>query len=219
MAKITSKPGSTYTYSQERFYEKPVLKYLVAIMILATFIVSLFSLINTYQLKKSLVPGTVSMGDFLKKLTTHDEMKPLVGVSPLNIIQITNNNFASLQSQIRGLDTSYIGKFIVQYTDRIIVYDYEKDQIIGAVSLQQPKQGEVPVDFFSKLNNHRELKGLEKQQPVGGQLNEESLATLKQQFPEVYSNAKVGDFLLRYQTKLIIYDYNADRIVNAVDLK
>jgi len=73
-------------------------------------------------------------------------------------------------------------------------------------------------DFLSKLNTHPELQGLETEQPVGGQLDADSLNSLKQQFPDAYANAKVGDFLLRYTTMLIIYDYNADKIVNTINL-
>jgi hypothetical protein len=65
---------------------------------------------------------------------------------------------------------------------------------------------------------HPELAGLENEQPVGGQIDQASLDTLRQQFPDVYADAKVGDFLLRCTTRLIIYDYNADTIVNAVNL-
>ena len=80
------------------------------------------------------------------------------------------------------------------------------------------RQAQLPADFLAKLNAHPELAGLENEQPVGGQLDQASLGTLRQQFPNVYANAKVGDFLLRYSTRLIIYDYNSDAIVNAVDL-
>ena len=72
--------------------------------------------------------------------------------------------------------------------------------------------------FFTKLNKHPEVQGLQNQQPIGGQIDAASLNSLKQQFPDVYANAKVGDFLLRYQTKLVIYDYNQDKVVNAVNL-
>ena len=85
--------------------------------------------------------------------------------------------------------------------------------------MQQPSQAQLPADFFTKLNKHAELKGLEKEQPIGGQLDRASLDTLKQQFPEVYMDAKVGDFLLRYSKKLIIYDYTVDKIVNVVNLQ
>ena len=89
--------------------------------------------------------------------------------------------------------------------------------IRAKVNLQQP-QAQLPNDFFTKLYIHPEAQGLQSQQPAGGQIDANSLATLKQQFPDVYANAKAGDFLLRYQTKLIIYDYNQDKIINAVNL-
>ena len=145
-------------------------------------------------------------------------MKNYVGVAPLNIIQVNNNNIANLQAQVNWLDLSYIWNFIIQYADKIVIYDYDNDKIKGAVSLQQPQQAQLSADFFTKLNKHAELQGLESQQPMGGQLDAASLNTLKQQFPDVYANAKVGDFLLRYQTKLIIYDYSQDKIVNVVNL-
>ena len=202
-------------------FERPAFQYFIVLAIIATLVISIFSLVNTYQLKKAvelISPKTVNVNDFLKKLTAHNEMKGYVGVAPLNVVQINTNNFANLQSQINGLDTSYVGNYIVQYTDRIVVYDYDNDKLRGRVNLQKPQQAQLPADFLAKLYKHPELQGLQSQQPVGGQLDQASLSTLKQQFSDVYANAKVGDFLLRYQTKLIIYDYNADKIVNAVNL-
>ena len=206
-----------YHSSYDSVYEMPVFQHVIVLAIIGSLIISVFSLVNTYQLKKSLIPEAINVNDFLKKLTSHNEMKSYVGVAPLNIVQVNNNNLGNLQSQINGLDTSYIGSFIVQYTDRIVIYDYQNDVLKGNVNLQPP-QAQLPADFFAKLNNHPEAQGLQNQQPVGGQIDANSLATLKQQFPDVYANAKVGDFLLRYQTKLIIYDYNADKIVNVVNL-
>lgn len=211
------KPSYSHTHNSHLF-EQPAFQYFIVLSIIATLIISIFALVNIYQLKKVVVPRTVNANDFLKKLTLHNEMKGYVGAAPLNIIQINSNNFANLQAQITGLDISYIGNFIVQYTDRIVVYDYDNDKLRGTVNLQRPQQGQLPADFAAKLGKHPELQGLQSQQPVGGQLDAASLNTLKQQFPDVYANAKVGDFLLRYQTKLIIYDYNADKIVNSVNL-
>ncbi len=216
-----ARSSSSYASSHNHYthiYEKPSFQYIIVLAIIATLFISIFALINTYQLKKVIIPRTVNVNDFLKKLTSHDEMKGYVGVAPLNIIQINNNNFANLQAQISGLDQSYVGNFIVQYTDRIAIYDYDNNKVKGTVSLQQPQQAQLPADFFTKLNSHAELKGLQNQQPIGGQIDAASLATLNQQFPDVYANAKAGDFLLRYQTRLIIYDYNNNRIVNAVNL-
>jgi len=107
---------------------------------------------------------------------------------------------------------------LIQYTDSIVIFDYNNDVIKGTVSLQQPQQGQLPGDFFTRMNAHPELADLANEQPVGGQIDQASLNTLSQQFPNVYANAKVGDFLLRYSTILIIYDYDADVIVNAVAL-
>lgn len=199
-------------------YESPAFQYLIVLSIIATLIVSIFALVNIYQIKNTLIPKTVNVNDFLKKLTSHSELKGYVGVAPLNIVQVNSNNFANLQSQIQGLDASFIGNFIVQYTDRIVVYDYDKDKIKATANLNQQQLAQLTADFFSKLNKHPELKGLQDQKPAGGQLDANSLATLKQQFSDVYKDAKVGDFLLRYPTKLIIYDYAADKIINSVNL-
>ena len=216
----SSKSSSAYTYNSysASLHEKPFFHYLVIFLIIATLIVSVLALVNTYKIQKFISPQTISINDFLKKLTSHNEMKNYVGVAPLNIIQINNNNLPNLQAQINGLDLSYIGNFIVQYADRIAIYDYNNDKLKGNVALQQPQQAQLPADFLTKLNKHNELKDLQNQQPIGGQLDEPSLNTLKQQFPDVYANAKVGDFLLRYTTKLIIYDYVQDKIINTVNL-
>jgi len=221
MAKVDSSKlthTSSYSYYKTDLHERPIFHYTLVILVIATLVTSLYTLYYANQLKKALIPQTVTVQDFLKKLTDHSEMKAYVGVAPLNIVQITNNNFANLQSQISGLEASYVGNFIVQYTDRVVVYDYDKDQVRGSVTLQLPQQGQLPTDFFTKLNRHAELKGLENQKPVGGQFDDASLNTLKQQFPDVYKDAKVGDFLLRYKSKLVIYDYSADKIINVVNL-
>jgi len=214
-SKSSHEPSRYY----EPLHEKTFFQYVIIILIIGAFIFSLLAFINVYQLKKTLVPRTIDTSDFLSKLTEHDEMGAFVGVSPLNIVQINQNNIANLRTQIQGLDSSYFGDFLVQYTNAIVIYDYNDNEIKGTVNLQQPEQGQLPADFYNKLNAHPELQGLGNEQPTGGQMDEASLNTLKQQFPDVYANAKVGDFLLRYSTRLIIYDYNADRIVNAVNLQ
>lgn len=207
-----------YSSHETHLFERPAFQYAVVLSIIATLAISIFALVNIYQIKNIVVPRTVNTNDFLKKLTSHAEMKAYVGAAPLNIVQINSNNFANLQSQISGLDASYIGNFLVQYTDKVIVYDYNNDKIRGSVSLQNQQQSQLAADLAAKLYKHPEMAGLQSEQPVGGQLDADSLNTLKQQFPDVYANAKVGDFLLRYRTKLIIYDFNADRIVNDVRL-
>ena len=212
----SSSSSPSYTY-REPLHETAIFHYIAILLIIAALIVSIIALVNVNKLKNALAPQSININDFLNKLTSHDEAKAYVGVSPLNIVQVSSNNLANLQAQIAGLDASYIGNFIVQYTDKLVIYDYDKDAIKGAISLQQ--QPQLPADFFAKLNMHPELKGMESEQPAGGQLDAATLSTLQQQFPSVYAGAKAGDFLLRYRAKLVIYDYNADRIVNAVSLQ
>lgn len=210
--------SSSTSYYREPLHEGAVFQYAKLALILATLIVGILILVNTRQITGAVVAQTISASDFISKLTAHPEASKYSGVNPLNIVQVNANNIVALQDQIKGLDSSYMGSFLVQYEDAIIAYDYEKDSIRNVIALQQQQQPPLPSDFFAKLNVHPEMQGLQGQQPVGGQLDQQSLATLKQQFPEIYANAKVGDFLLRYSTRLIIYDYNNDIIVNAVDL-
>ena len=145
---------------REPLHESAVFFYLLMILVLASVAISALTWVDVSQLKKSLAPATVSTTDFLNKLTSHPEAKNYVGVSPLNIIQVSANNLPSLQSQISGLDTSYIGNFIVQYSDAIVVYDYAGDKIKDTVSLQTPQQGKLPADFSAKLNVHPEMQGI-----------------------------------------------------------
>ena len=210
---------STHSSYKEPFHETAFFQYLLILLVIATLVVSASNWLNidVQQLGQP-AQQTIDANNFLAKMTAHPEASSYVGVSPLNIIQVNNNNLANLQSQIAGLDTSFIGSFIVQYTDAIVIYDYTNNVVKGTVSLQQPQQAQLPADFSAKLNAHPELQGLGAEQPTGGQIDQASLDTLTQQFPNVYANAKVGDFLLRYSTILIIYDYNADVIVNAVTL-
>ncbi len=207
---------TSYTPYKEPLHERPVFQYAKFVLILATLVVGVLILLKANQITGAVTAQTINTKDFMAKLTAHPEASKYADANPLSIIQVNSNNLANLQAQINGLDTSYIGSFLVQYPDAIVVYDYGNDAIRGTIPLQQ--QPQLPADFMAKLNAHPELQGLESEQPVGGQLDQTSLDTLRQQFPNVYANAKVGDFLLRYKTRLVIYDYSNDQIVNALSL-
>lgn len=79
--------------------------------------------------------NTVSVNDFLTKLTVHDEVAKYKGVVPDTIVQVTQENLATLSQQINGLDQSYIGAFIVQYPEEIIIYDFGNDKLVAQLSL------------------------------------------------------------------------------------
>ena len=199
-------------------HERALFHYILGLLSVIALIVGSIALLNTYQFKKSDATNKISVEEFLKKLTAHPEAKSYVGTAPLNIVQINSNNFANLQSQISGLDISYLGNYLVQYSDRIFIFDFDNDKLKGNVGLQQTQNTQIPNDFFVKLNKHAEMQGLENEKSFYGQLDKPSLDTLKQQFPDIYANAKTGDFLLRFKSRLIIYDYANDKIVNAVSL-
>jgi len=191
---------------------------ILIVLIIATLGVSVYSLMEIKSLKsapESATQSQMTLNEFLDKLTAHEELKNYKEIPPLNIIRIDNTNLANLQAQINGLDMSYIGKYIVQYTDRIVIYDLDNDQILSNLVLQQDQGSQLPQDFFSKLLQHPELRGVENVGPSGGILDATTLDTLKQRLPDIYKDAKVGDYLLRYEDRLIIYDYQADKIVGA----
>ena len=75
MPKVDSlKTSHNPTYSFG-IHEKPFFHYSMAFLTMAIFIMSLFALIYTIQLKKAILPETVNVNEFLKSLTSHPEMK------------------------------------------------------------------------------------------------------------------------------------------------
>ena len=202
--------------------KKQNLKPLVYIILITTIItlgISIYTLNEVRTFKSAIFPQTVSLDQFLNKLTAHEELTDYKDIPPLNIIRIDNTNLANLQAQIAGLDTSFIGKYIVMYTNRMVIYDFDNDVIAGNVASQAPQQTQLPQDFSAKLLTHPELQGVENINPAGGIIDQASLDTLQQQLPDIYKDAKVGDYLLRYPDRLIIYDYQNDNIVAAFALQ
>jgi hypothetical protein len=87
-------------------------------------------------------PNTISVNDFLTKLTAHNELTKYRGIVPDTIVQINQQNLVTLAQQITGLDQSYIGAFIIQYPEEIIIYDLGNDKIIAQLTL--PNIGTKP---------------------------------------------------------------------------
>ena len=84
----------------EPLHEKTFFQYVVILLIIGAFAFSLLAYLNTVYLRDTLVPKTIDVNDFLKKLTAHEEMGAFVGVSPLNIVQVNQNNIASCVGHI-----------------------------------------------------------------------------------------------------------------------
>ena len=193
------------------------LLYVVLIVSVISLGVSIYTLSGMNGITGAVTGETIEVEDFMSKVTSHTELSGLGEVAPTNIVQINSNNLAQLQGQIEGLNVNHIGKFLIQYPDRIVVYDYAEDIVEGQIPVQQGTQ--LPDDFEEKLYAHQEIAALAGQSPVGGALDAASLKALQEQFPEVYKNAKEGDFLLRYPTALVIYDYVNDQLINVVPLE
>ncbi len=189
----------------------PSILYLILIVSIISLAISSYTL---YEFKKTTQPlQGLTVNQLLSKLSAHDELADYKDTVPLNIMKIDSSNLPNLQAQINGLDISFIGNYLIQYSDRLLIYDFEADEITADIPLQTQQQ--MPPDFFTKLLQHPELEGLEQVQPQGKILDAASLEALKQQFPDIYKDAHAGEYVLIYPNKLIIYNYQQDRIVNS----
>jgi hypothetical protein len=194
---------------QEGFFGSTVYSVLVFLVLLTTLALSMMAFYNSKQLKDFIIPKPLDVEDFMAKLKAHPEMSQL-SENPLNIVQVTSANLPNLQAQIGNLDTSFLGSFLVQYKDFIVVYNYLNDTVKGTIDLRPL----FPQDFFEKLLKHPELKAYQSQQPSGGGvLDQTTLDTIKQQQPDIFRNAQVGQYLVIYQDRVFVVDYEKDRIV------
>ena len=128
-----------YDY-KEPLHEKAFFHYTLLILVIISLGVSIFSFVSINKLTGAAVAEQINANEFLQKLTAHEEVKNYASITPLNILQVTQNNLAGLQTQINGLDMSYIGNFIVQYSDRLVIYDYNNDVVRGIINLQPQAQ-------------------------------------------------------------------------------
>ncbi|GAG06191.1 unnamed protein product, partial [marine sediment metagenome] len=101
---------------------------------IGNYIISYQDLVILYDYTKDLVVDSIRFEfvpqDLLLKLTAHEEMEEYRDVRPLNIIVVKQDNLQTLQQQIGGLDESYIGSYIISYTEKIVIYDYINDKVL-----------------------------------------------------------------------------------------
>lgn len=148
--------------------------------------------------------------DFDEKLYSHEQISNFKDLNA-EVLKISTQNIETLKQQLIGLDESYLGKYIVNYGTFILVYDYDNDTIDSIVPINTQEQGTVN-ELLTKLMAHSEMSDVQGQTPEGGQLNAETLAQLRESFPQIYNDAEVGDFVLRYEKKLVIYNFETDTI-------
>lgn len=205
----------------------PIVHYATLVLVILSLVLSGMAYLKVNEIHNLAVPADPQ--DIHRQLSNNEGAESLQGQNPLGVQEITAGNLATLQSQIAGLDTSYVGDYLVQYQGVIVLYDPDDDVIRGTIDtsqlqqaqqqqLTQQQQQQLAQDLFAKLYAHPEVAGLQGQQPQGGQLDQQTLASLQQQLPQVYGDAEVGDFLLRYSDRIVIYDYQNDEIINIVPL-
>jgi hypothetical protein len=128
------------------------INWIILIMVILCLGVSIYSLMEVRALKTAIMPQkTLSMQEFLAKLNSHPELINYRNLNPLNVITITTTNLPSLQGQITGLDVSYIGQYVIQYADRLVIYDLQQDKITGNLALPKtPVQQGTETQTASK---------------------------------------------------------------------
>lgn len=82
----------------------------------------------------------VNVADFMAKLTAHNESAKYKGIIPNTILQVNQQNLATLSKQIVGLDENYIGAFVIQYPEEVVIYDFGNDKILAQLSLPKQQQ-------------------------------------------------------------------------------
>jgi len=153
--------------------------------------------------------------DLLDKITANQALSGYKGVTPRLVIKVNKDNLENLKQQISGLNESFIGDYIVNYDDRVVIFDYESGNIVYDI----PLQAQLPADFFTKLLVHPEVKGYENEKPNGRVLDQANLDQLKQTYPTLYKNAEAGDIVLQYSNLLVIYNYQNDQIKDTFNLQ
>ncbi|MFH1054229.1 MAG: hypothetical protein V1740_07460 [Candidatus Woesearchaeota archaeon] len=183
--------------------------------------------------------------DFFEKISAHTELSDYLDQTP-QVIKINDITLPNLQNQIPQLNQNYLGKYMLNFDDKIFIYDYLNDAVYLVIekSTLQPNQTgiqssqqqlpqntqqspqsqpqqllldqNVPLDLLQKLLTHPEMKGLEATTPVGGRITQESYVQLQTFQPQIAEIAKINDFLIQYPDRLIIYNYENDEIKNTI---
>lgn len=152
--------------------------------------------------------------DFVAKLMVHAEVASHANENPT----ITQLDDATIQqgktATPQFFGNSKAGDYLLQWADLVVIYDYPQDKIVATFVPQT-----APSDFLQKLTAHPELKNYESETPRLSIITADALPQLLQQFPNIYKNAKAGEYVVRYSDRLVIYDYENDTIVDIFTLQ
>jgi len=77
--------------------------------------------------------------------------------------------------------------------------------------------GDIFDQLTAKLDAHSELSKYKGAFPTVAKITQADLEFARQNNPEFFKDAKVGDYFLTYPGLILIYDYESGRIVNMVE--
>lgn len=99
------------------------------------------------------------------------------------------------------------GDYLVITPENAYLYDFKADVVKKIIPVQV--RAPLPEDFYQKLTQHVQITAEPQVQQI------ENIAELKQAQPEIYANAKDGDFVVVFANTILVYDYAADQIVDS----
>jgi hypothetical protein len=89
--------------------------------------------------------------------------------------------------------------------------------IIVAIIIEKTISKDEEENLFERLNSFSQLKGKEPLEIT--KLTQEEIDIKSQQYPVIYSDAKEGDYLIKYENLLVLYDYQNNEIKKEFNLQ
>jgi len=153
--------------------------------------------------------------DFGQKLMAHNEVSSYANqnLSSVNILDATLIEQGKTANP-QLFNNAKAGDYLLQWPDLFVVYDYKNDKIVSTFT-----PAKAPADFLQKLLVHPELKEFATETPRVSIITQDALPQLKEQFSNIYQNAKAGDYVVRFDSLLVIYNYDTDKLVDMFNLQ
>ncbi|NQV09319.1 hypothetical protein HQ529_05705 [Candidatus Woesearchaeota archaeon] len=151
--------------------------------------------------------------DFGQKLFAHPEVADHVGTDP-TITRIDDQFLETMRENSQEFfNSANIGDYLLEWSDLAVIYDYATDSLVNILRPQQ-----APADLLTKLTSQPGLESYATETPRVSIVTADVLPQLLEQFPNIYTNAEAGNYVVRYADKLVIFDYNSNAVVDSFDL-
>ncbi len=152
--------------------------------------------------------------DLMKKVFAHPELKSFIGEQP--VITLLSKQFLATadKNNVSFFKDARPGDYLLQFRGGTAIYNYEGDKIISFVKPQT-----LPKDFSKKLLAHKIMSNYINKTGTVTLLTRDILASLKKTNSDIYKDVPVGDYAVKYNDRLVIYDYKNDSIVKYFNIK